>query len=545
MFQFLNRLTQVTSGKRAGVRRKSHRISLPVAACESLEDRRLLTGAGIATSASVIRAAGEISVQFDVNWQPTDPATADSVGMNLRIHYDSSAVQLESLSSIYQPGLEAQQDVAETDDVDDGDAATDRVVKLLWVDLDGTWPALPAGSTLLTSQWQTKTGYGQTRFNIDAAGVADAPLPRRQVTISQTPALTGPSTINTVARPTISWTPVDGADHYDVWISQGTTNAAIYLRSDSATNQFTPDTDLELGRYRVWVQAIDTDGAELGWSSPRTFEVRTIGTIQQPSGRITTANPVIQWLPVAGATRYDVWVDNVTTGQRQIIREQNVTATQLAVSSALPLGNYRVWVRGGNAASFWGFWSTPVNFTVATTPANLAPDNPTFQIRPTFTWSTVPGADRYDLWVRNLTTGQSQTIREQNLLTNSFRPVTNLPAGDYAWWVRAISNAGINGQWSPARFSVGGRPQIIAPTGTISSSRPSFQWTPVTGAARYDLWVDQIGGTSQIIRERTLTTNSFTPTSDLPSGTYRFWVQAVTGTGTLSFWSAPRTFTIS
>lgn len=516
-----------------------------MAACESLEDRRLLTGAGIAASESVIRAAPAVSIQFDVNWQPTDPATADSVGMNLRIHYDSSAVELQSLSSIYQPGLEAQQDVAETEDVDDGDQTTDRVVKLLWVDLDGTWPALTAGSTLLTSQWQTKTGFSQTRLNIDATGVVDTPLPRRQVTITQTPALTGPSTINTVPRPNISWTAVDGADHYDVWISKGTTSGAIYLRADSATNQFTPDVDLELGRYRVWVQAVDANGTGLGWSSPRTFEVRTAGTIQQPSGRITTANPVIQWLPITGATRYDVWVDNVTTGQRQIIRNQNVTANQLTVSSPLPLGNYRVWVRGADAASFWGFWSTPVNFTVATTPSNLAPANPTFQIRPTFTWSTVPGADRYDLWVRNLTTGQSQTIREQNLLSNSFRPVTNLPNGDYAWWVRAISNAGINGQWSPARFSVGGRPQIIAPTGTINSSRPSFQWTPVIGAARYDLWVDQIGGTSQIIRERTLTTNSFTPTSDLPSGTYRFWVQAVTASGTLSFWSAPRTFTIS
>jgi hypothetical protein len=72
-----------------------------------------------------------------------------------------------------------------------------------------------------------------------------------------------------------------------------------------------------------------------------------------------------------------------------------------------------------------------------------------------FSWSAVPGAAQYDLWVRNLTTGQDQVIREQNLKTTSFTATTGLAPANYVWWIKAINNSGLHSTWSAAgKFTV-------------------------------------------------------------------------------------------
>ena len=65
---------------------------------------------------------------------------------------------------------------------------------------------------------------------------------------------------------------------------------------------------------------------------------------------------------------------------------------------------------------------------------------------PEFTWSAVTGAEAYDLWVRDLTGGTDQVIRETDLATNSHTPAEALTVGhSYRWWVRVS----VNGVWSP------------------------------------------------------------------------------------------------
>ena len=48
-----------------------------------------------------------------------------------------------------------------------------------------------------------------------------------------------------------------------------------------------------------------------------------------------------------------------------------------------------------------------------------------------------------------------------------------------------------------------------------------------------------------VILQSGLATTSFTPVSDLPAGTYRAWVRAVSSTGELSPWSIEVNFTVT
>ena len=286
MLQILNRIVQSVWHRQPGRRRKYQQMVFSPPACESLEDRRLLAAAGISTDVSAVAVEESSTVRFSINWQPTGSGTANSVGMNLRIHYDSSALDFISATDIYQQGFSAQQDTTEASDRDDGNASTDRVMKLLWVDLQGTWPSLTASSKLLTMEFQTKNGFGSTTVNISATSVNDVPLPGKQVSVTQRPVVTGPAANNLIARPTISWTPVPEAASYEVWINNLSTGANPYLQTTTTTTTLTPDADLEIGRHRVWVQGLKSDGTRLGWSSPLNFNVRTQSTIFEPVGKI-------------------------------------------------------------------------------------------------------------------------------------------------------------------------------------------------------------------------------------------------------------------
>ena len=208
MFQFLNRLVKSVRPLPLRTRRNHCRYSVAAPACESLEDRQMLAVAGISTDVSLLRVTESSAVEFTVQWQPTGSGDANSVGLNLRIHYDSSALEYGSSTNVYQTGFSAQQETAEANDRDDGATSTNRVAKFLWVDLQGTWPSLQAGSRLLTIQFVTKPGFGSTVVNLDATTVNDVPVPRRQVTVNQVPVLTGPAASDLTARPEITWTPV-------------------------------------------------------------------------------------------------------------------------------------------------------------------------------------------------------------------------------------------------------------------------------------------------------------------------------------------------
>ena len=90
---------------------------------------------------------------------------------------------------------------------------------------------------------------------------------------------------------------------------------------------------------------------------------------------------------------------------------------------------------------------------------------------------------------------------------------------------------------------IGGRTDMLSPIGSTSDTTPTFTWRPVDGAARYDLWVDRLGGASQVIREQNLTRPSFTSSTQSP-GNYRSWVRAVSTTGEFALWSVFVDFTI-
>ena len=96
-------------------------------------------------------------------------------------------------------------------------------------------------------------------------------------------------------------------------------------------------------------------------------------------------------------------------------------------------------VNGGSLVDVWA-WSNTASAPALSPVSNTA--------RPRFTWSTISNAATYEIWVDNLSTGQSQVIRETGLVNPDFTPSSDLPLGRYRVWVRGLTAAGQASNWS-------------------------------------------------------------------------------------------------
>ena len=354
------------------------------------------------------------------------------------------------------------------------------------------------------------------------------------------------------STPTLNWTSANDAQFFNVWLSNQTAGTSKTFQVDGSARSFTVPDELGIGVYRFSVQAVDYQNRVTPWSRFRQFNVTTRPELVRP-GLATLQDPVtLEWKESLGATRYDVWVNQIDSRGNQSVFEiaRDLTAVTYTLTK-VPEGDFRWWVRAYNdgasgKANAASQWSEPAEFSAGDiVPEITMPRGISSGIRPTITWNDIDFIGRWEIQISS-TNNQIPDIIDDQVRTNSYTPTVDLPAGDYFVWVRAISRRGEFTGWSdPVLFTTtAGRPSITAPATPTSDLLPQFEWTAVDDAVRYDLWLDVVGGTRQIIRNPNITTNSFIPFSPLDTGDYRVWVRAIAADGTSSPWSTAYNFTI-
>jgi predicted phage tail protein len=341
-----------------------------------------------------------------------------------------------------------------------------------------------------------------------------------------------------------------------LWIDDVTANVSQNYRNQNlAGTSFTtaPISSSAGHSYKWWARAINANGQAGAWSDASDYVYYPLAAPTNPvdsTAGTFASTPTLTWDTVSGAGKYDVWVDDMTSGQEQVLRDVNVSDTTFTPATPLTRNDvYRFWVRAIDTNFGPGAWSAPLDFIVA----SLAPtlQGPTTQVigaLPTFTWSKVAGADHYDLWVDDLTTGQSQALRQKNVAGESVTPSTLTGGQNYRWWIRAIDESGVPGPWSASADFTYYTIAAPVPTGPAATpaTMPTFSWNPVNGAAAYDLWVDDLtAGVAEVVRYQNVTGTSLTTPTPLAMGhAYRFWVRALDAAGNPSPWSSALDFTV-
>ncbi len=366
-----------------------------------------------------------------------------------------------------------------------------------------------------------------------------------RIALAGIPVIQQPGILVSTTRPTISWTSIPGAANYEVWIRNQSTGVNPFYRVVTASLSHVPTSDLPLGRYNLWVRGINAANETGPWSVQSNFFVDQRVQLNALTRLQATARPTISWQGLPGAARYEIWINNLTTGAQKVYSDTNITTTSWTSTTDIAMGLYRGWVRAYDAAGNAGGWSAAFEVHVLPAPTPLSPLNPTFATQPQFSWSTVAGAISYEIFVRNLSTG-AIVHSATGLTTTNWTPPSSLATGMHRWWVNAVATGNFRSQSVPATdFRVGGQTDLITPTGSINTGTPEFRWKPVDGAVTYELFVTRVDvPVAGIINVTGLTLTTYTPGTALPAGTYRVWVRAVSNTAVIGPWSTLVTFSI-
>lgn len=398
-----------------------------------------------------------------------------------------------------------------------------------------------------------------------------------QFTVAR-PAITAPAfetRITIDSTPLIEWTSV-GANQYQLWVTQlnGTaanglplTSSQVVINTIVTGTQFQVPNILGDGEFRAWVRGVDDDGEAGLWSPQYNFtkNVNAGPILVSPIQGATTTDrtPVFEWDAIDGATHYEIWVNNSTLQIPRIIHNTNVphvdgvaTITYTDTSVVLRNATYRWWVRAFNEDGQSGGWSSSETFFVPT-PVLTGPNGVVASTLPTFSWTGVPEYVRYELWVNNLTTGTSRVIHETALTQTAFTPTLPLQNGEFRAWVRGFDEAGNDSQWSnPLDFNVDANvanAPVALDTFAGADNSPTFVWRGIASAVDYEIIVKNLllTGQPQVLNEVVQGTSSgfgdlsYSTTTNLTSGSFRWWIRGLNADGTPGPWSQPLDFIVT
>ncbi len=273
-----------------------------------------------------------------------------------------------------------------------------------------------------------------------------------------------------------------------------------------------------------------------------------------PKGEINDAQPRFSWTKTAATLSYELQVNNLTTGQTDVIREAGLTNPFFVPVDALPEGDYEARVRSVSLQGQVSGWSEFLGFTIDVlppgVPKTIAPRGRVEESRPEFSWEAAVRADTYNLEVVDTATGDTVIFRN-SISGTAYRHFLPLPDGNYDWKVTAVNQVGEKGLPSDVRnFTIvnpkAGVPVILTPdAGRTSKLRPKITWTPVINAEGYELRVhNRSTGENNVIREKNLTKTEYVPPARMDQGTYRADVRAFNAVGEFTEWSEVVVFRI-
>ena len=100
------------------------------------------------------------------------------------------------------------------------------------------------------------------------------------------PIVLGPLGSTSYRTPTFAWSPVQGANSYQLWVSKRDGSGVVINLTNLTGTSYTPATNMAPSDYRVWVRAVSTTGTLSSWSLYVDFTV----TMDEPSLKLLNAD---------------------------------------------------------------------------------------------------------------------------------------------------------------------------------------------------------------------------------------------------------------
>jgi hypothetical protein len=205
------------------------------------------------------------------------------------------------------------------------------------------------------------------------------------------------------------------------------------------------------------------------------------------------------------------------------------------------------WASGGGGGGGGGGGKCKVSRLPA--PGLSTPTGCASNTTPRFSWSAVPGATFYKLFIADVTDPANEfDVLYNNVATTS--TVVSLPAERrYRWKAKAQSNACDGDFPDSLYFTISSTcqpptvpPVLVGPAGCVDQTRPTFTWASVPGATSYRIVVTPASEDNFFVDQHVTGTSLASPVALNPRIQYRFKVRAINDAG-LGPWSNSMQFT--
>lgn len=162
--------------------------------------------------------------------------------------------------------------------------------------------------------------------------------------------------------PELTWTAAsESSVTYDVILMNGNDNRLVRQVSEP---HFIPAQPLTVGQWKWAVRAVSTNGKTGPWQFGSDVHTDGRAILDVPSVFSPSDPVVIRWMASEDSIRFQLQVDNLTTGVSKVIRTDDLTEQSFTASPRLAAGNYRVWVRSITVGNNFTPWSYFVDFLV-------------------------------------------------------------------------------------------------------------------------------------------------------------------------------------
>ncbi|MEM4973270.1 MAG: zinc ribbon domain-containing protein [Candidatus Hadarchaeales archaeon] len=135
----------------------------------------------------------------------------------------------------------------------------------------------------------------------------------------------------------------------------------------------------------------------------------------------------------------------------------------------------------------------------------------------TFSWSSGGDAEEYQI---RIVSEDSTSYIDEYVSTNSVKK--RLRPGRYYWQVKSIWGTDESPWSSPTYFRVLPPPELISPTGTVTTIKPTFQWSSV-GASYYEIQISKYSWFDPIIIDKQIAGTSYALEEGLEDESSYYW----------------------
>jgi len=307
--------------------------------------------------------------------------------------------------------------------------------------------------------------------------------------------------------PTLAWTPIRGAIQYQVEISESPGFVTFAVNKATFAYTYTPEIALKDIDYFWRVKAFDgktwspysaVSTFTKDWSNQGTNVPHLLSPLPQATRSTFTEND-FSWTPVVGAATYLIEITTDPTFSN-IVYSKTTLKTQHTPDTRLQNNLYYWRVTPIDHQGHFGKASAVQLFTFNW---NVAPQllTPAAEVElkyvPRFTWTAVEATKIYQLQIS--TDKDFSSLTTYNTPSTDYTPIKPLANDqDYYWRIKALDNTGTSSPWSEIRHfraKWNFQPQLLTPVNnSIDQASPLFSWTPIPGAERYQIQVDESTG---------------------------------------------------